>query len=65
LRSELKAGFTRGLGQGLDAAVVRKTGAVERNLFDAGGLGPFGDALADDRSCRRRTRAPSSEMMLA
>jgi hypothetical protein len=34
------AGPLRGLlGQRLDAAVVRKTGAVERHLLDAGGLG--------------------------
>ena len=47
LRSELQAGFARGFGQRLDAAVVREAGAVERHLLDAGGLGLLGDALAD------------------
>jgi hypothetical protein len=44
---ELQAGFTRGIGQRLDAAVVGKTRTVERNLLDAGSLGLLGDALAD------------------
>ena len=46
-RLELQAGFARRIGQRLDAAVVRKTRAVEGDVLDAGSLRLFGDALAD------------------
>jgi hypothetical protein len=48
-RSELQAGFARGLGQRLDTAVVGEARTVEGHLLDAGGLGLLGDALADQR----------------
>ena len=49
---ELQAGFAGRIGQRLDAAVVGETGAVERDLLDAGGLAfsamrlPIGAAAA-------------------
>src|SRR5690606_37059484 len=44
---ELQAGFTRGFGQRLDAAMVTEARTVEGDEFDAGSLGLLGHALAD------------------
>src|SRR5690606_35293898 len=48
-RLELQAGFTRGIGQRLHAAMVTKARAIESHLLDAGRLGLFGNALAHQR----------------
>src|SRR5690554_548702 len=47
--SELQATLAGGVGQGLDPAMVTVAGTVEGDLLDAGGLGLFGDRLADLR----------------
>src|SRR5690554_2565786 len=44
---EFQTGFTRGLGQRLDTAVITEARTVEGDLLDAGCLGLFGHALAD------------------
>src|SRR6185295_8676246 len=44
---ELEARCARGLGERFYAPVKFVTSAVERDRFDAGLLGPFGDTLAD------------------
>src|SRR5690242_12316593 len=43
---EPKAGFAGALGEGLDAAVVLVSAAVEHRGVDAGGLGALGQELA-------------------
>src|SRR5262245_19269535 len=48
---ELEAGFSRGLGQRLDPAVVPVPRTVEGDRLDAQALGLLGDALADRRGC--------------
>src|SRR6185369_3011477 len=48
---ELEAGFACSVGERLDAAVVRESGAIERDPLDTGRLRLLGDALADNR-CR-------------
>src|SRR3954447_17364802 len=45
--SEGQAALTGGIGQGRDTAVVLVAGAVEDHAVDSGGLGTFGDELAD------------------
>src|SRR5215510_5642713 len=45
--SEFQAGFTRGVGQRLDAAVVHEARAIERDLGDARGLGGLRNRGAD------------------
>ena len=47
--SELQPALAGGVGQGLHPAVVLEAVAVERDLFDAGGLGLLGDVFADLR----------------
>jgi hypothetical protein len=64
--SELQAGFASRFGQGLDTAVVGKTGAVESDLLDTGGLGLLGNALADQSGrFGVDTLVPQPEMTLA
>src|SRR5690606_3183899 len=45
--SELQATLAGSVGQRLDAAVVAVAGAVERDLFNAGGARLFGDRTTD------------------
>src|SRR5690606_32202695 len=47
---EFQTGFTRGLGQRLDTAMVTETRTVECDLLDAGSLGLLGHALANQTS---------------
>src|SRR3546814_16771350 len=56
---ELQAGFTRGIGQGLDAAVILETCAVESHLGDALFLGASGDRFT--HFLRRRDDAGAFE----
>src|SRR6516165_8342016 len=44
---EIQAGFARGVGQGLDAAVKQVAAAVEDHVLDALFQGALGDELAD------------------
>ena len=44
---ELKAGFTGGIGEGLDLAVIEVTATVEDHGTDFGALGALGEELAD------------------
>src|ERR1700742_3393816 len=47
LSLEVQAGFTRGVGKGLDAAVIQVGATVEDHLLDALFQGALGDKLAD------------------
>src|SRR6185312_4505046 len=44
---EIQAGFARGVGEGLDAAVEQVAAAIEDHVLDALFQGAFGDQLAD------------------
>src|SRR5690606_35070971 len=44
---EFQTGFTRGLGQRLDTAVITETRTVKSDLLDTGSLGLLGHALAN------------------
>ena len=60
---ELQSGFSRGIGQRLDAAVVQIAAAIEDHFLDSLFLGALGDQLADlpwrRRYCRRWQCQPS------
>src|SRR5690606_38796552 len=47
--SELQPGLARGVGEGLDAAVILIATALEADLVNTGGPGPLGHQPADDR----------------
>src|SRR5690606_17837428 len=48
---EFQTGFTRGLSQRLDTAVITETRTVKRDLLDTGSLGLFGHTLANQAGC--------------
>src|SRR5690606_34042693 len=48
---EFQAGFTRGVGQRFDAAMITEARTIKSNQLDTGSFCFFGDALADQASC--------------
>src|SRR5690606_27301437 len=54
---ELQAGFAGRVRQSLHAAVVKVSTTVENHFGHIGGLGPFGDELADCRGTLGATAA--------